>query len=257
MKRLLILLLLMVSNAATAESGTYGVEVIIFRNLDSTTEGVKVEELRSFSQFPDMKEVKQAEDSFTAHNSLPDDLRIIFEKSTRMDDVWKRLKYSKEYQPLIYTAWEQNRTDYYPPMRVHNQEIIETQLRLPSPLMVTDILAADFADDDLSVQNNAVEYLLANYQDTFYQLDGSLQLRRSRFLHLFLDLEIRVKESRTEAMPAIPREGVIQMRTGTDDNTIFSILSLKQHRQIRTGQIQYFDTPGFGALVFVSAIPAT
>jgi hypothetical protein len=257
MKRLLILVLSMVSATAIAETGRYGVEVIIFRNLGTLTEGVEARELRSFSQFPDLGELTQAKGSLIAGNSLPDDLRIIFEKSARMDEVWKRLQFSNEYQPLIYAGWEQNRVDYYPPMRIHDQEIIATQLRLPTHIMVADLLAADFGGGNLPPQYLAAEDLLANYQHTFYQLDGSVQLRRSRFLHLFLDLEIRAKESQPEATPVFRREIDIQLENGADDSYLFNVMSLKQNRQIRTGELQYFDTPGFGALVFVIAIPAT
>lgn len=271
MKRLIPLLLLL-SSAALAESGAYRIEVIVFRNLDATAEPEKVVALRSFSHFPDLENNKttavetqagSAGDIYTPPRSdLPDDLQVITEKAFRMDDAWRRLRSSKGYRPLLYASWEQNRTDYYPPMRIHNQTGIDSQLRAPTNIVIADLAAED---------------PLAAYRSTFYQLDGSIQLRRSRFLHLFLDLEYREdassilpglgfftgndQESREEELPAESGTGLlgrnnVQTETGTDDNAMQRVFRLKQNRQIRSNRMQYFDTPYFGVLVLVSAIGA-
>ena len=224
MNRLLPLLLLLISSATLAESGAYRVEVIVLRNLKAETDSTVFEELRSFSQFPDTV-------GGAPRGDLPEDLQVLPERSTYMNDVWRRLRSSENYRPLVYAAWEQNRTDYYPPMRVHNDNIIDTRLQPPTHIMV-----ADLSEEDP----------LAAYRSMFYQLDGSVQLRRSRFLHLFLDLEYREPEIQAEAGEVI----------AIDDQTTHKAFTLKQNRQIRTGQVQYFDTPYFGALVFVSAISA-
>jgi hypothetical protein len=224
MKRLLPFLLLLVSITTLAESGAYRVEVIVFRNLNVATEATGTEALRSFSHLPDFEEPVPA---MGFPGDLPEDLHIITQKSPRMNDVWRRLRSSSNYQPLVHVAWQQNRTDYYPPMRIHDQQIIDTQLRPPTHIMIADLAAED---------------PLAAYRSTFFQLDGSLQLRRSRFLHLFLDLEYRQEELQA---------GIGSM---TDSSVNHGIFTLKQNRQIRTGRMQYFDTPFMGALVFVSAI---
>jgi hypothetical protein len=284
MKRLIPLLLL-VSSAALAESGTYRVEIIVFRNLNAMAEPANVVELRGFSQFPDLEENridaadKPQRAELTAktmetqsgsagsiysqlRSDLPDDLHVITEKAFRMDDAWRRLRSSKGYRPLHYASWEQNRTDYYPPMRIHDQTGIDSQLRPPTNIMVADL---------------AAEAPLTAYRDIFYQLDGSVQLRRSRFLHLFLDLEYRVDTVSNQSGPGfftgIDQENVkkelstesgtgffvgnnTQTESETDENTFHRVFRLKQNRQIRTDRMQYFDTPYFGVLVLVSAIGA-
>jgi hypothetical protein len=252
MRRLLPFLLLLFSSAVLAESGAYRVEVIVFQNLGVTAEALEIEELRSFSQFPELEESRQAEDSSTelpgglprlVPNKLPDDVRIITRKSAQMDGVWRRLRSSRGYRPLVYAAWDQNRTEYYPPMRVHNGQIIDTQFRPPGNIVVADLAAED---------------PLAAYRSTFYQLDGSVQLRRSRFLHLFLDLEYRIQTTKPAPEPGFFGDGGIQTEpeNGEYNSSLHEVIALKQNRQIRTGRLQYFDTPYFGALVFVSAIPA-
>ena len=275
MKRLLPLILLFLCSAALAESGAYSVEVIVFRNLAVIAEADEVEELRSFSHFPALEEsvppaskpeggsaeVPRGDSAVPFRSDLPDDLKIVTAKGPQMDDAWRRLRSSKNYRPLIYSAWEQNRTDYYPPMRIHDEQSIDTQLRPPMDIMVADLSADD---------------PLAAYRSIFYQVDGGIQLRRSRFLHLYLDLEYRELKPRTvrdtgllgdDANSVVMETGNIgagNIETGnieTDnhgagDAVDYQVFSLKQNRQIQTGRLQYFDTPHFGVLVLVSAIAA-
>ena len=196
MKRLIPLLLLISCNVCLAESGSYLVEVIIFRNLEAMAEPIRAEQLRSFSQYPELREPEPAvTNELTSEDKdktgdipeamaellstdLPDELSVIKGRSTYMDDVWRRLRSSRAYRPLHFSAWQQNRVDYYPPMRIHDETILETRLESSSKLMVADLTSAD---------------PLAAYRTHFYQIDGNAQLRRSRFLHIHLDLEYREK----------------------------------------------------------------
>ena len=250
MKRLIPLILLFLCTATLAESGAYRVEVIIFRNLAVISDATGVDELRSFSQFPDLEETTPNTASpretatklpGTPRSDLPDDLNVINQKGAEMTDAWRRLRSSNDYQPLIYSAWEQNRTDYYPPMRIHNQQIINTQLPTPTQITVAEL---------------ATEDPLATYRSVFYQLDGSLQLRRSRFLHLFVDLEYREKKARSVRVPGLFNENPapVEPETDPENNAGYGVFALKQNRQIRTGRMNYFDSPYFGVLVLVSAI---
>ena len=258
MKRLLPFILLFFCSATLAESGAYRVEVIVFRNLEVISEAAEVEKLRSFSQFPDLEEVKlpailsdgtatqppqvlNADLPELPRGDLPDDLHVISQKGAEMTDAWRRLRSSKDYMPLVYSAWEQNRTDYYPPMRIHDQQIIDTQLRPPTHIMVAELAAED---------------PLAAYRSVFYQLDGGIQLRRSRFLHLFLDLEYREMKPQSVRVPGLTRENLDQAEaeTESESNTDYVVFALKQNRQVQTGRMNYFDSPHFGVLVLVSAI---
>ena len=248
MKRSLPLLLLLFSSAILAESGAYRVEVIVFRNLLAAVELNEVLELRSFSEFPDTGQVEPLpaggageSASGVLRGNLPDDLNIVTQKSDMMDNAWRRLRSSQGYRPLVYTAWDQNRVDYYPPIRIHNEQVIDTQLRPPTPIMVVDLKSED---------------PLAAYRSTFFQIDGSLQLRRSRFLHVFLDLELREKKVNSVVEADFLSAGDIRPETSRDmgETGVYSVYALRQNRQVTTGKMQYFDTPYFGALVYVSNI---
>jgi hypothetical protein len=241
MKPLLAFLLLLLSSAVLAESGSYRVEVIVFRNLDVVSDPVLEDELKSFSHYPSLDQILVAEESFEIPNKhLPEDLSVVKQRGSRMDGVWRRLRSSQGYRPLIYKSWVQNRVDFYPPMRVHNERVIDSQLLPP-----TNILVADLAAEDP----------LAAYRSTFYQLDGSVQLKRSRFLHLFLDLEYRDEGSAELAESEFIDEPQNQLEDGGFDQR-HGVFKLKENRQIRTGSLQYFDAPHFGALVLVTAISA-
>lgn len=254
MKRLLPLLLMFFSTAILAESGSYRVEVIVFRNLLAAAELNKTLELRSFSEFPDPGESGQSDplpegatdDSGNvipelSRGNLPEDLGIVTQKSDMMDNAWRRLRSSQDYRPLVYTAWDQSRIDYYPPIRIHNEQVIDTQLRPPTPIMVADLTSED---------------PLAVYRSTFFQIDGSLQLRRSRFLHLFLDLELRMNNENGDVTVDFLSASDTQpdMGSAMSEPAGYTVYALRQNRQVTTGRMQYFDTPYFGALVYVSSI---
>jgi len=256
MKRFLPLLLLAASSAALADSGAYRVEIIVFRNLSATAQMAAAPELRSFSRFPDLQPGNppqdlaaepadtptgelQAEPAEIMQDNLPDDLRVLTERSPAMDNAWRRLRSSQAYKPLVYAGWEQNRVDYYPPIRIHDGQVIDTLLRPPTHIVVADLAAPD---------------PLAAYRSVFYQLDGSLQLKRSRFLHLFLDLELRepMNQAGSGTAGAQPVDMAPALGDGDDG---YGIYTLRQNRQINTGEMQYFDTPYYGALVYVTAEP--
>ncbi len=260
MKRLLPLLILLVSSAVLADSGAYRVEVIVFRNLLTSATPAEVSELRSFSRYPALEDTRRAvslaadradvsevqlpdELNEVLRSDLPDDLRMVNEKGNAMDTAWRRLRSSKSYQPVVYTAWEQNSIDYYPPVRIHDTQVIATRLQAPTPIMLADLTAPD---------------PLAAYRSTFYQLDGGLQLRRSRFLHVHLDLEIREKMSQGPTGAGIQGLGNSHGEIGSFMNRpeTYAVFTLKQNRQVSTGEMQYFDTPYFGALVYVTAVEA-
>ena len=98
----------------------------------------------------------------------------------------------------------------------------------------------------------------------FYALDGTISLVRSRFLHLYLDLQQREAVFAPAGAPEVihmPR-GLRTMPTappgdavGADPApTAFRVFSMEQSRQVRTGQVEYFDGPVLGVLAYVTEI---
>ena len=251
MKRLLPLLFLLLGSAVSAESGTYRVEVIIFRNLAVHVDAEQVDVLYDFSRFPALEESNLPGD-------LPDDLLVLTQKSTYMDGVWRRLRSSKGYRPLIFAGWEQNRTDYYPPMRIHDEVVLETRAAPPSTFFAIHppIYAENGDGNDGEDEGEAEaegEAPLTAEPVSFYRLDGTVQLKRSRFLHLYLNLDFR-EELPVSAETTSFFEIGNDVQAGVAVEPDHGVYRLQENRQIRTGTMQYFDTPYFGALVYVTPL---
>lgn len=251
--RLPVLLFIFLSCSAMAESGSYRVEVIVFRNLAEQATADETDFLRSFSRFPALED-----------RELPDDFSVVDKKSGAMDRAWRQLRSSRSYQPLLYAAWKQERIEYYPRIHIHNDQVIGSRLRhspraagqppdsrQPGPAVVPgrgpapeppagepSPVPATGAGADVATPAAEPVY------DNLYQLDGTVQLRRSRFLHLDLDLEYRLQPAERRE----PEQG--------NFNGATRIYHFNQSRQVNTGEMQYFDSPYFGALVLVTAVPA-
>ena len=128
----LYFLLSLLSTSVLADSGSYRVELIVFRNLQDQSEALNVEAYRNYAKYPELSEDANP-------NELPDDLLVITQKSNRMDDIWRRLRSSNNYRPLLFSAWEQSRTDYAPPMRIHDQNLLEQEIIFPSNIVIAEL----------------------------------------------------------------------------------------------------------------------
>lgn len=233
---------------ALAESGRYRIEVLVFMHLDSLAEPREMDELRAFSAFPELGEWQAPE--------APVRLEVM---SSLMQDNWRRLRLSGNYRPLLFATWEQSRIDYHPPVRLHDEEVIAEHLHFPHRVAFVDLRSAD---------------LFAAYRAPYYRLDGTVQLVRSRFLHLNLDLEYRqdllprpladpggaAGPAPGEPLPLLPGEPsaaeeeprFIQVELDPAPGPAL-VHALSQSRQVRTDELQYFDTPFLGVLARITA----
>jgi len=221
------------SSAVLAESGMYRVEVLVFSHVDSTAEPLLLDEIRAFTEFPEFGE--------TLVQEAPYKLDVM---SSAMEDVWRRLRLSAGFKPLLFSTWEQTRIDYHPPLRLHDDDVIAEQLHFPYGIAIIDLQALDPFED---------------YLAPYYRLDGTVQLVRSRFLHLNIDLEYRqdllprpqpVPGSRDEAL-ALQEEQPQEILGSSPGPALVHVM--KQSRQVRTGEMTYFDTPYLGVLARVTA----
>jgi hypothetical protein len=233
MKRLLFLLLI-APRLLAAETGAYRVELLVFSHAENAANPVEVEALRSFAAaFPLDGELLPGD---------PDDPAPLGVMSDMMQGVWRRLESSPAYRPLLFRVWEQSRVDYHPPVRVQDGEVVEERLEFPGGIAFLDLRDPD---------------MLEPYVDRLYRLDGTAQLRRSRFLHLDLDLEYRAEWDIPDRSPPASGTGLTALRpdptVSGDVGVPARLYGLQQTRQIRTGQLQYFDTPYLGVLARVTA----
>ncbi len=242
-----------------AAEARYRVEVIVFRNLDVPATPQTEDRPRTFSG------------AFELDAAAPPEAPVALDKRDgAFANLWSRLDRLADYQPLVRLTYEQTLYDYHPPVRLHGEEVLAETLNIPGDMAYIDMErkgGAGWFDD---------------YMAPLYRLDGTIQLRRSRFLHVELDLEYRLDgpawarvfpgngPGRLEEgfewvgappAPDVPAEPAPNVTPGdkmtSDTGALappFELHRLQQSRQVRTDTMQYFDTAYLGAIVRVTPI---
>jgi len=189
----------------------------------------------------------------------------IDEMGPEMSDAWRRLRLSAPFRPLQYLAWEQNDEEPFPVLRIHDNEPVWTddlRERIESLIPTEEAIDATAGLPAQRDQETSEAWpvppcplvelpVLWPEPVAYFALDGSVSLRRSRFLHLDLDLQKRnpasgplaVPTDSQTAPPALP--GIPLMKVN----------ELVQSRQVRSGRMEYFDGPVISALAWITAIP--
>jgi hypothetical protein len=223
-----------------------------------------------------------------AEETEPPPVVHIEELSDVMRDAWRRLRLSGPFRPLLSLAWEQASTPPFPQLRVHDENVVMTQdpwaairVRLEAGEPVDAWLEAGLVppipprppvEEDSTtyedVAENPESALLERLPPPrlFYALDGTVSLVRSRFLHLYVDLQQRegIYDPAPQQPVLLPRG----MRTppaatpapdpeiATSDPvpTAFRVFDMTQSRQVKTGQVEYFDGPVLSVLAYITAI---
>jgi hypothetical protein len=231
-------------------AGTYRVEVLVFRHMPSEAEPAAVDKLRGFHDLLDLSEP-----------ALPEAPVALDSAGQTFQALWRRLQRLGAYQPLAMLSFEQTQIDYHPPVRLHDDEVVAEELHFPGPVVYVDLDRED---------------LFSDFVLPLYRLDGSVQLRRSRFLHLHFDLEYRIEDPAWEAWEPLSDDTAMSagnepLRRETQDTESvsedrsgergemhapepFRVHTLNQSRQVRTDTLHYFDTAFLGAIARVTAI---
>jgi hypothetical protein len=184
-----------------------------------------------------------------------------------MQEAWRRLRLSAPFRPQQYLSWEQGEMEPFPVLRVHDLETIlfrdpHAEERLA--LLEADLLESEseqqeqvFADpagisklEDPELSGMPEEPGLPG-PSLYYRLDGTVILKRSRFLHLDLDIQLREGIWEPEPLEIVALDPVIFERAGP---TAFLVQELQQSRQVKTGRMEYFDGPVLSVLAFITSI---
>lgn len=239
--------------------------------------------------------VELTDSELPAEEPAPDPNAVIHieEMSPAMQDAWRRLRLSGPFRPLQFLAWEQGRDDPFPRLRVHDLDAVFVDD--PYADMRAMIAAGEIIDSSGLQQQqdgqavtgtspppqsfqyqtldpdsiNALRYdeetdeVLLPDPTYFYALDGTASLVRSRFLHLYLDLELR--EALYEAAVAeepnsdVVTSSLVQVRadstTQEPQPSSYMVHGLVQNRQVKTGRMEYFDGPVIAVLAYITAVP--
>ena len=203
-----------------------------------------------------------------------------------MQESWRRLRLSAPFRPEQYLSWEQSENEPFPSLRIHNQEIVlvvDPYAEQRAELAALELAALELAE--LGVEEPIVFSDQGNVlpEDAdpeseqepelpgptlFHQLDGTVMLKRTRFLHLVIDLELREavydEMAMTQALIAREEAKYLELaedpeQVGDEDNWMpepssFLIHSLKQSRQVKRERLEYFDGPVLGVLAYITAV---
>jgi hypothetical protein len=274
----LFLIYFTASVAVGAENSRYRVEVLVLTHIDQQQEAREVRHLKDYStaldflqppedpeedpseQAPRESPAEPPEATLDGESAIPADaweevplteedpwnvVTHVEEMGPEMQEAWRRLRLSGPFRPLQYLAWEQGSNPPFPLLRVHD---LVTVL-VDDPWIEQRMLLLDEGDGS-TVFGDPVAY---------YQLDGTVSLTRSRFLHVAVDIEWRepvFDEPRPTSVMPMPA-GVETLTTTEPVPAAFLVHHLEQSRPVRSGRMEYFDGPVLGVLVWLSDISDT
>lgn len=187
------------------------------------------------------------------------------EMGPEMSDAWRRLRLSAPFRPLHYLAWEQSDKEPFPVLRIHDDQPVWTddlRQRIESLARSEEVIDRttglpgeryEAANAPLFLPPCPLVELPALWPEAvnYFTLDGSVSLRRSRFLHLDLDLQ---KRSPAVGPLALQASGDVEA-TALPGLPLMQVHELLQSRQVRSGQMEYFDGPVIAVLAWITAIP--
>ena len=263
------------SSAALADDQRYRVELLILRHLEGVSDRQPETSLRDFSTAIDLMpptaeppdetpalgqampadiasgaDVGNAQEA-AAENAPDEDLEplppaiVLNEnRSDMMQQVWRRLRSSAAFRPEFYMSWEQADREPYPQVRIHDLVLLlEEDPWAEQRAAATESAATAgfvFSDAGTSPPDTPDTETASGLPDPlrFYAIDGQARFRKSRFLHLDLDIEIRT------LLPA--DEGA--------DSAAFQVIPIHQSRQVQTLELEYFDGPVYSVLAYITRV---
>jgi len=218
---ILFIICLLVATPVLAQDTRYRVELLVLTHLHHAQEPRELPFLEDYSPAMDLlappepeEEEEEVEDGDTLVLEIPEPeepdpnaIVHIEEMSEVMREAWRRLRLSAPFRPEQYLSWEQGNTEPFPALRIHDKEVLmvvdpyaEQRLELleqEETTVFTDPAGLDGLDE--TEEPELPDPVL------FYRLDGSVTLKRTRFLHLELNLQLREavwdEESLARAVP--------------------------------------------------------
>ena len=280
---ILFIVCLLYADPGLAQDIRYRVELLVLTHLEHSQEPQELKRLEDFSHATDFltpppeeedeeeaepeptekaEELPEVEESIDVEEEPdPNALIHIEEMSDVMREAWRRLRLSGPFRPEQYLSWEQGSEAPFPTLRVHDLEVV----------MVDD----PYADLRRELLEQALEEVTGEQQATvfadaagldaltepeepglpdptlFYRLDGAVSLKRTRFLHLELDLQLR-EAIWDDENPALPESAAPEVEPRVP--SAFLVQDLQQSRQVKTRRMEYFDGPVLGVLAFITSV---
>lgn len=196
----------------------------------------------------------------------------ITEMGPEMQEAWRRLRLSGPFRPLQYLAWEQGSAEPFPTLRVHDDAVVLEDDPYADLREAEDELEAMYGDEPGMKTNIDEEPDCTPPEEDalpgpklYYALDGATSLVRSRFLHLDLNLQLREPlalhgslnggQPTHALLPGAVEGGAASLDMLPPPPPVFRVHELEQRRQVRSGRMEYFDSPVLGVLAWITTIP--
>ena len=226
-KYILATLLFITSLSVIAESW-YQVEIIIF---DRINPNINEEKWSNEDPIiiPYIIELSPHEETEIEQEPIP--YMIMDEKSNRMNGVYRVLRLSSEYRPLMHLSWQQPATKRQQSRYIH--------------------IMKDDSEEEISSIDNQEDLIEPEFIEDFKNpnkiIDGSIRIRSGFFLHVDLNLyyyrDLFVEDT-------IIKEDTEFSETKSEK----LIIGLKESRKIKLNEIHYFDNPLYGVILQVSRL---
>ena len=269
----LLILLLAGCQSAFGDDRYYRIELLVMRHLDGVPDGQAVDSLRDFTsaldlmppETPPVDENHSGAAPALAETAPPTAVEgslvvgqesadpsieveeppqpaaiLVEERSDLMQQVWRRLRSSAGFRPEFYMSWEQPDREPYPAIRIHDLVVVQEEDPWAEQRAATELPPADSP--------------LLPPPIRFYAIDGEARFRRSRLLHLDLDLEIRTPladDSTSAPGGSLNAPEVRQLSA-----QVFQLISIRQSRPVQTQQLEYFDGPVYSVLAYITQVDA-
>jgi len=257
-----------------AQDTRYRVELLVLTHLNHDQQPRELKHLEDYSPATDFltppepeEEWEEEEEESVAAAELPEvdeagtlleeqDLNALIhieEMSDVMREAWRRLRLSGPFRPEQYLSWEQGSEAPFPTLRVHNLEVI--MVDDPFAEQRAELLEQEqttvFADTAGLDALDGIEEPGLPEPTVFYRLDGAVTLKRTRFLHLDLDLQLREALWDEEMLSPVK---VVAPENEPPLPSAFLVHKLQQSRQVKTGRMEYFDGPVMSVLAFINSV---
>ena len=155
---------------------------------------------------------------------------IMDEKNNRMNGIFRVLKLSSEYRPLIHLSWQQPATNRRQSRYIHMKYESESEVSKEEILAIPE--EPNFIED-LTKTNKII--------------DGSIRIRSNFYLHVDLDLYYFKNVYNDNQM-------INEEVEFSDSNFKELTIELKESRKIKLNEIHYFDNPMYGVILQVSRL---
>lgn len=207
----------------------YQVEVIVFDRLYPNLDGEQWQD-EEFKIRDNLVELESSDAAINSDQALVPYM-VLDKNRNRLNGVYRVLKLSSEYRPLIHLSWQQPATERRQSRYIHLQRLDGDQT---APVATTD-------------SSDTEPEFIESFIQPDRLIDGSIRIRSGFYLHADIDLSY---------FKQLPAENKV-LRTSEEsfvDATDKTVVKLKETRKIKLNEIHYFDHPMYGVILQVSRL---